>query len=357
MRAVVLASCAACATATSVCPIGSKRVDVREQQGRAQWCTTTDQRLARLPEPGRSYESALGSTPRPMAGGVQGPFTSWYASGAIESHGHYLDFGSRSVPDGLWAFWYPNGQRWTIGNYHRGEPAGCFAAWDEAGTRSTGFVEGNQLHVAPCTPPADDELAILEGTSDGPPARPVRADISLQGFFGPGSIGARNDLQIDPDPSLQVAMNMSARARLGRLRFGPSAGLRIADNTDYRAFSVGGVLGVGLPVLHPRLDLEASIELGAQYITALAQRPMQLGTADVSFWSPFGAAQASAGLTLTPFLEAVASLRVDGVPAHDVDRLVTYCAFASMCMPAQQETWSVGGFAFGLNLGLRFVLR
>jgi hypothetical protein len=352
---VLLVAGTACATTTSVCPVGTKRVDVREAAGRAQWCTTATPQLAALPVPGRDYEAAFAIQPRPMTGGVQGPFTSWYADGSVEAHGHYLDFGARSVPDGLWAFWYPSGLRRTIGRYHRGEPTGCFATWDEAGVRSTGFVEGDQLRVAPCTPPADDELAEIEGRAASPERR-AWGDVSIQGFFGPGDLGASNDLQIDRDPSLQLAMNVAVRARFGRWRTGPVAAVRLSDNTDYRGTAVGGVLAMGLYAPHPRIDTEVSVELGAQYITAIAMRPMQLGVAGLSFWSPLGAAQLTGAFTLTPFLQAVASLRVEGSPIRDVDREVTYCAFAG-CLPPQQETWSIGGFAYGLNVGLRLVLR
>jgi antitoxin component YwqK of YwqJK toxin-antitoxin module len=357
MRFLVLVlGCAACATTASVCPSGTKRIDVREQQGSAQWCTTADERLALVPEPGRDFTSVLGSHPRKMTGGVKGPFTSWYANGSVESHGHYLDFGSRSVPDGLWGFWYPNGQRRTVGMYHRGEPTGCFASWDEAGTRSTGFVEGSELRVSSCTPPADDELAIIEGSASEPAEPPVWADVSLQGFFGPGDIGARNAGQLDPDPSLRLAFQLAARLRLGRVRVGPIAGIRTSENTDYRGLAFGGVVAIALPVLHRRLDTEASIEVGGQYITATAIRPMQDGTAKLAFWSPLAAAQVTAAFELSPFLAAVASIRVDGTPARDVDRQVSYCIVGG-CLPPQQETWTVGGFTYGLNLGLRLVLR
>jgi hypothetical protein len=357
MRAVLLVlGCSACATTTSVCPVGAKRVDVQEQRGRAQWCTTVDQRLELVPTAGRDYTGVVGSQPRKMTGGVQGPFTSWYASGSVESHGHYLDFGSRSVPDGLWGFWYPNGQRRTIGMYRRGEPVGCFASWDQTGTRSTGFVEGTELRVAPCTPPADDELAIIEGSASGPAESAPWADISLHGFFGPGGIGASNPGQVDPDPALSLGFQLAARMRLGRLRVGPIIGLRLSDNTDYRGHLLGGVLAVGLPALHPRLDTEASIELGAQYITATAIRRMQDGTAKLAFWSPLGAAQLTAAFELSPFLAAVASVRVDGAPSRDSERQVSYCV-AGGCLAPQPETWTVGGFAYGLNLGLRLVLR
>jgi len=358
MRAVALAvTCAACATTASVCPVGTKRVDVAAAQGRAQWCTNAPATpLAAVPGQGRTYESAFGTAPPPLGAGVTGPFTSWYPDGTVESHGHYLDFGSRSVPDGLWAFWYANGQRRTLGTYRRGEPQGCFATWDERGTRATGFVEGDQLRVAPCTPPAGDELAAIEGGEPATVEAPAWADISVQGMFGPGAIGASNAMQIDTAPSLQLAVNATARKHLGPFRFGPTAGMRLSGNTDYRALAAGGVFAIGLPALHSRLDADAGIELGAQYITGIAMRPMRRGVADVAFWSPLVAAQVAVAFKLSPYLAAVGALRADGAPARDVERDITYCDFSG-CLPPQRETWQVGGLAYGLSVGLRLTIR
>ena len=309
--------------------------------------------LAALPVPGRSYASTLGFVNAPaLPGGAQGPFTSWYPNGAIESHGHYLDFGARSVPDGLWGFWYSTGQRRTFGAYHRGAPAGCFAVWDEDGTRHTGVVEGEQLRVEPCVPPPEDELLDVEGHGPARVARPGLGDISLQGFVGPGGIGARNAGQIDRDPALAAAFNLTARLRIGRLRIGPTFGLRSSDNASYRGFATGAVVAVGLPSLHPRLDADVGLELGAQYLTITAMRPNQLGTSDLRFWSPLGAVQLGIAFRLTPNLHALAAARVDGGPDRDVDRDVTYCA-AGGCFAPVRETWQLGGFAYGASLGLR----
>ena len=96
----------------SICPAGTKLIGERRPEGRSQWCATTNVTVTTLPVTSRSFEGTLGlGHPTGMPGGVDGPFTSWYASGALESHGNYVDYGARSVPEGLWAFWHPNGQR------------------------------------------------------------------------------------------------------------------------------------------------------------------------------------------------------------------------------------------------------
>lgn len=354
VTASLMLGCTACATTTRICPVGTQLVSDRQPSGRAQWCATTSTVTAAMPLPGRSYNDALGSgRPKAVPGGVQGPFTSWYPTGKVESHGSYVDLGARSVPDGVWGFWYPHGQRRTLGMYRRGQPVGCFAAWEPDGTRSTGFVEGEQLRVRDCTPPPDDELLAVEGHGRGR-TTPRWGDISVQGFIGAGGIGARNSEQLDPAPSLESAFNVAARKRLGRIRVGPSLGLRVSENTSYRGFTGGAVLAFGLPSLHPRLDAEVSAELSAQYLSVTAVRPRQLGTAELDFWAPLAAAQLGVALTLSPNLEALAAVRVDGAPTRDADRTVTYCDL--VCYAQHQEVWRVGGVAYGVSLGLRLVL-
>jgi hypothetical protein len=242
-----------------------------------------------------------------------------------------------------------------LGAYRRGLPVGCFAVWDENGTRSTGFIEGEQLRVASCTPPPDDDLLIAEGRGRTRAARPVWGDVSLQGFFGSGGIGARNAEQLDPDPSLRVGFNLAARKRLGPLRFGPTVTLRDSANIDYGSLGAGGVVAIGLPALHPRLDAEVGLELGVQYLSVTGRRPLRGGTAELDFRAPLGAVQLGLAVALSPNLEAVLSARVDGTPVRDIDRRVTYCS--EICFAPRDETWQIGGFAYGVNVGLRLLSR
>jgi hypothetical protein len=354
---MTLALSYACSVTTTTCPTGTKLMAVQRPDRRAEWCATTDHTLAEIPATGRSFEGALGiGHPIAMPGGVDGPFTSWYPNGSLESHGRYVNYGMRSVPEGLWAFWHTNGQRWVVGIYHRGLPVGCFAEWDESGNESTGTVDGDKLHVAPCTPPPDNELAILEGRARPPDESPVWGDVSVQGFAGPNHLGANNGGQASPDPGMTFAFSATARKRIGRLRVGPTLGLGLADHSEGMDFFAGGSVGWELPSFHPRIDAEVSAELGAQRINVTAARSMQPGTASLSFWSPLPAIQAGISFALSPGLAALATFRVDGVPARNVDRDVAYCDFGG-CFAPVHESWQIGGFAYGVSLGLRVLIR
>ncbi len=346
-----------CATTTTVCPLGTKLDGARTPEGRVQWCRSSST-LAALPMPGRTYAGVIGFTgAAAMPGGVQGPFTTWYPSGTISSHGHYLDFGARSVPDGLWGFWYPSGQRRTLGLYLRGVPMGCFAVWDEAGTRSTGYVEGEQLRIDGCTPPSDDELLAAEGRAGADQSGPVHGDISAHGFVGSGGIGARNSGQIERDPDLSAVFNLTARARFGRIRVGPTFGVRVSDGIgSYLGLTMGAAIAIGLPRFHHRLDAELGLEVSAQRTSLTAMRPNQPGTAELAFWSPIGAAQLALAFQLTPNLAALLVARVDGAPHHSVESDVSYCIVGG-CLPPTRETWDLGGFALGAALGLRLEIE
>jgi hypothetical protein len=114
----------------------------------------------------------------------------------------------------------------------------------------------------------------------------------------------------------------------------------------------GGSIGWELPSFHPRIDSEVSVDLAVQRLGVTAMRRAQLGSADLEFWSPIPAVQASIALTLAPSLSALVGFRVDGLPARSVDRDVIYCELG--CYPPVHETWQIGGIAFGANVGLRF---
>lgn len=167
-----------------------------------------------------------------MPGGLSGPFTSWHANGALASHGTYLDEGSRSIPDGVWAFWYPSGARKSLG-YTR--------------------------------------------------------------------------------------------------------------------------------ALSPRFELDATLALALDVITVTGRRRDLDGTADLRFYRAVPAAQVGVAYALSPMIYAVVAARVDGLPAQDEVRAVSYCRDASgpflACTTPQVETWRIGGMSFGATLGLRLVLR
>jgi len=312
--------------------------------------------VAAMPVPGRDYPSLLGMAhPTAKSGGLRGPFTHWYPNGGVESHGRYVEDGSTSVPDGAWGFWYPDGTRKSMGRYDRGRPVGCFSMWDEQGSQVTGVVEGDQLRVEHCELPADDALTQIELRSRPASGRNRWGDASLHVFAQGGAFGASNATQRDPDPSARATVQAVLRKHLGRLRVGPALGLRLSDSNDSRAYTAGVVAAIGLPLPHRRLDAEVEAQLGLQYFEVAARRTDLTGVGSVSFWVPLGGVRGTVSFALTPALLVVGGVSLDGSLAHEADREVRYCA--PFCSPPIMETWSVGGAAYGFDLGLRLMLR
>lgn len=352
MRVKYLAAllAAGCAETATTCPVGTRLTVTHGVQGRAEWCRDDDATLANLPQPTRT--SAL-QVPVGVAGGVEGPFTAWYASGTKEARGAYRNLGERSVPEGLWAFWYPSGALEVVGHYHEGEPAGCFAVWDERGVRHTGVVTDATLHEQVCAPPSDVELAALDGHG---PDTAAWGDASISAFAGPSRFGVANTSQVAADPGLQLAFAATARLRLGHVRIGPSVAIRTSDTAGYTAYAGALAVAWQLPAIHPRLDLEIGAELGVERLQITAERMGSPATAETGFWAPLPAVEASAAFSLTPELAAVAGLRLDGAWARTVDETDTYCDGLGSCAKAH-ESWRVGAVAAGATLGLRLVFR
>lgn len=362
MAAALAVLGSACATVHSVCPPGTRLGGASSPRGRARWCQSTARTIDAVPTPGRSFDGALGiSRPTAARGGIEGPYTGWYPDGTLEMYGRYERHGSISVPHGVWGFWYPQGARRALGMYRDGLPVGCFATWDEDGRPRTAIVDGERLRPAACRPPPDDDILAIEGggVPEAPP--PVSWDLGMQGFAGPGGIGARNELQVDPDPDLAAALSLAARKRLGPVRAGATVSMRISGVQDYRAYAATGVVGIAIPRLPPRLDLELAAELGIQRIDVVAQQPVpQLpglpGRAELHFWAPLMGAQLTLAYALAPLLEVTLAARLDGTRAHDAIRHVQYCLDLT-CFPAERETWRVGGWVYGAAAGLRILLR
>lgn len=351
-----LALCCACAATTRTCPIGTTLVKAHEPRGRAQWCAVDGSATTSLPTTGRSFEGAIALVqPTAMPGGVAGPYTSWYADGTLQSHGSYANYGARSVPEGIWAFWYPSGQRRVLGEYKRGMPTGCFATWDEAGTRRTGTVEGDQLRVSPCTPPDDDEIAAVESGSTGAPAPPAWGDLSLQAMAGPNDFGAAHETQVTPNPSTILALGITGRKHYGRFRVGPTFGARLSSESNYRSLAVGGSAAWVLPSFHRRIETELSADLALERMSVTAQRQGVPGEARLNFMNPRPALQLSLALALSPNVQALVAARVDGLPTRDVESATVYCDFG--CAAPVMETWQIGGISYGAVLGLRLVAR
>jgi hypothetical protein len=345
----------ACATTTSTCPLGTKLVVSNSADGRVEACATEDVGLKAIPVPGRSLENtSASSVPIGMPGGIEGPFSSWYPNGVLRSHGTYKNFGSRSVPDGVWAFWDPNGQRRTLGTYHRGEAVGCFATWNDAGERATGHVEGGELRLDGCAAPSDEMLIELEGRGRVAPPERANVTLTLSAGGGVGGMGARSSTQAEYDPRVLAAFRLSGRKELGRWGVGPVLGLS-TSTADYSGYSAALAVTYQLWRPHPRIATEVGVELGARYTQATAFRSMQLGTAQLGFWSPLPGAQVAASLQLSPSLSAVVGARVEGTPWRSVERDVTYCDF--VCYQTVTERWRAGGFVGELVAALRLTIR
>lgn len=354
---VVLAG-AGCAETAATCPLGTKLTTDQQRGGRAEWCVAEDSAMQSVPVIGKlSTESIALGHPQPMSGGVQGPYTSWYAGGALESHGHYATVGGRSLPDGVWTFWKPDGSLWVVGAYDHGQPSGCFATWDAWGARVTGSVKGDELKAEPCTPPSDDEAAVLDGRVK-PVAKPpaaVRADLSVEGMGGPNHLGISNPDQLEANPTATYSFQVDARVRAGRWRIGPEVGVRLVDNDGGTGYLAGATLGYELPKLQRRLESEVALDLAVQHTRFSAQRRCIPGNAVETFWAPVPAAELRVAFEMSPSLAAVAGLRVEGAPAYASARDVKYCV--SGCTETVPETWDVGGFSYGLTLGLRLLVR
>jgi hypothetical protein len=343
---------------TTTCPVGSKLTVTHGEQGRAEWCQATDQALANLPAPGRTSSGDIGLVQPPqLPGGVEGPFTAWYPTGVKEARGSYRNFGERSVPDGLWAFWYPSGALEVVGHYHRGEPIGCFASWDEQGVRHTGMVTGNVLTGQSCAPPSDAEVAVLTGHEALPSKEPI-ADVGLELAGGLRHFGVSNPDQAYPDPGLTMAFSAAPRVHLGRLRLGPTVGVRTSDASGYLAVLAGATVGWELPKLSPRVDEEIAIDVGVERMSVGAARVVNgdVGTADFVFWSPVAAARADVSLALTPQLAAVVGAGVDGWPGRSVETDGTYTTRSAFMVPVH-ESWTIGAIGFVANVGLRLLIR
>lgn len=346
---------AACATTSRMCPREARLATEDRPTGRVEWCATSTGGTAALPVPGREFPSLLAmARPAAMTRGMHGPFTHWYPDGALESHGRYVEDGEASVPDGVWGFWYADGSRKSVGRYERGQPVGCFAVWDEQGSRVTGIVEGDQIRVEECAPP-EGELAEVEERSNPRARRGVWGDLTLHALPQAGTFGASNATQLAPKPSARVSVQAVLRKRLGRFRVGPALGLRLSDTADARAYSAGAEAAFVVPLPTRRFGVEIGAQVGVQYLDVTARRMELPGSGDVSFWSPLFGGRASLSLAVLPMLSVVGGVSVDGMFTREAQQDVRYCA--PLCSRAVIETWKLGGVAYGADLGLRLLIR
>lgn len=343
----------ACATSSAACPQGARLANEDRPSGRVEWCATTLAGPAGLPVEGRTVVGELGVVPPPpMRGGLQGPYTHWYPDGAVESHGEYVEEGARSVATGVWAFWYPNGTRKTVGRYEHGQPLGCFAIWDEQGVEVTGVVEGDHLRAQACAPPSDAALAQVEARSHPRESRPLWGDLSLRGLAQSGTFGVSNSTQRDPQPSAEATAQLELRKYLGSFRVGSVLGLRLSDSQDAKAYALGGAAAYGLPIDDDRFGAEVQVEMGVQYFALTAHRTDMFLTPSTGFWAPLASARLAGSFAINSTLLVVLGASVEGSPTYKTTQGVDYFSGA-----LTMETWTVGGLAYGVDLGLRLRLR
>jgi len=353
LAALIAVGIGACATTSRPCPVGAHLANEDRPTGRVEWCATAVAGFAELPVEGRTYPSLFDvAHPSPMSGGLQGEYTHWYPNGAVESHGEYLENGAVSVPNGLWAFWYDDGRRKSIGRYDRGQPVGCFAVWDERGGEVTGVVEGDQIRVGHCDPPADGALAEVETRSHPRESRDLWGDITLHSLSEAGTFGVSNSTQVNAQPSATETVQIEVRKYLGSFRVGPVLGYRMSDSDDDQAFALGGVAAYAIPMPITRFGAEIEAQLGIQYFDLTARRADTVPTSSIGLWAPLGGGRFAVSFAITPTVIVVGGVSVDGSPSYKTEQPVQYY----LGVPVM-ETWTLGGVAYGFDVGLRLTMR
>jgi hypothetical protein len=363
---------AGCAT-TSACPPGARLATAEPPGGRIEWCQIAPDDLAPVSgrtspvvldvtapganstPPGLAFVSTA-SRPRPdppgmsrpaaSTSGMLGPFTHWYPNGAVESHGSYVDDGTTSVPDGVWSFWYPDGSPKGIGRYDRGKPVGCFSTRDEMGTEVTSIAHGDGFVAERCMPPTDAMTSLVEARSHPRDARSVWGDLSFDAGARSG-FGESNPSLYSFDPLAEL-FGVTLRKQLGAFRVGGRARVRLSPDDNVRAYEAGGVVAYAIPLPFQRLGVEAESELGVESLSVDTPCAGLSADRQVSFWTPVAGARLATWYAITPSFAVVAGAGVDGWLARPV------CPTSS-CNPG--EAWTLGGVAFGVDVGLRLTLR
>jgi len=348
---------AGCATGGHVCPSGAQLADKHRATGRVEFCAAST--ATAVPPIEHTYEAAITAARPPVVSGLHGPYTHWYPSGGLESHGSYVHdaASATSVPDGPWAFWYPDGRRRKLGTFARGRPIGCVATWDDRGARTTGVVVQDELRAFPCEPLGGDAFDEVEARSQPVARRTTRwGDVALVAGAQGGPFGARGALQDEPDPRSRAAVEVAVRKHLGRVRVGGTLGARLADTLEGVAWGVNLTGAYELPVIPRRLGLELEGRLGLQYFDITARKYTTLGgTAEVGFFTPLLGARAALVVPLGTNTSLVGGVRLEATPPREQDLGLRYCGGG--CGEPLVERWTIGGVSYGADLGLRFSIR
>ncbi len=320
---VLLVATAACGDLVAchrTCPAGATLHGSPPPAGFAQWCERGGRRLENLPVPGRTFNATLG-IPEPTAssGLLDGPMTEWHANGRVKSHGKFVVQNGKSVPHGIWSFWYPSGKRLSVGRYHYGDPVACFAGWDADGEMTTYLPTGDRLRKAKCRAEIDPEASQLAESyaSGSTPASSADPNVSPVFVLGLGSMLSRSTLGIHADGLAPVAAELRAsywvslRRNFGRLSLALGHGYWWTNNDATSNLVVALLPGFKAFRSGP-FTLELSAELGTR---VYGVRPLELyGTGEYGqdadrahLWTLYGGLHLGFGFTVTRYLSVHAS--------------------------------------------------
>lgn len=346
------------------CPRGTSPRGGMPPSHQVQWCegpadaAADDAAAGRPPQITTSHrtgELAPGVPSRVEGRAIEGPLTTWHASGSPAAHGRYAPRSGGSLPHGIWTTWYETGQRRSQGRLHEGEPVGCFALWNSLGMRATAVAAGGELRPRSCEPPRHEAADRLEAAAGGA-ARP-RGDIAVSLFEGPGHrLGARTMVYTPRDPGMTQVVALTARGHLGATRVGGAASLRLSDVDKHLGAALTAVLARALLDPRGRLGLEPQLELGAQVVFA---RPSVVidglhHQGRQSVWTPLAAAELQLSWRLGALVEVVAAPRLELRYPRDAELTTKLCT-ADDCVFGSTR-WKTGGASLGASVGARMIL-
>lgn len=317
----------------------------------AQWCERAPS-SNEVPEPLWFGTTPVGPirVPRPLENRqIEGPITTWHDNDQLESHGSYLVRGNASVPHGAWIIWHPNGQRWSVGRYHDGQPVGCFAVWDEEGERRTAQVVGDQMIARDCEPPHIDVADHLELDHHEADRQP-RGDMLFAMLLSPSKLGIKAEGYDPEDPELSYGFRAAFRKRSGADRYGVAFGLRKpeADLDDYFGYTSSFTFAHRLTSPTASYAVEVGAEAGIQ-LTKARPRSAQgrLAFEPHYFWTPLAAGQIELSQRLGHRFELTAATRLEARFPRGVEHESLFAG------ERVTNTFELGGTMLGLTLGFR----
>ena len=80
-----------------------------------------------------------------LNGKEEGVWIYWYLNGQQSAEGLYVN----GLKDGLWILWYENGQKFMECHYTKGQKSGTWTIWDEKGNKDSEVLYINSSCDAP----------------------------------------------------------------------------------------------------------------------------------------------------------------------------------------------------------------